>query len=182
MRRIPSLIVLFLVMFLTFPAFGQDEEAVTPDTPEIAAELPVEDIDAPVVAPPEPEDEPVAEEVVEPVPETVPETLDEAIEDVSLLIQALDSKSWPVVVGFALMVVVFILNKLGLKDKVGSKAVPWVTMGIAIAATVGVALASGSEVLDAVIQGVTAGLAAIGSWEVIFKKLLGSKKEAASST
>ena len=72
------------------------------------------------------------------------------------------------------MLLVFVANKFGLKDKVGAKAIPWVSLVIGVFATSGMALASGVAVTEALIQGLSAGLAAVGSWETLFKHILGS--------
>jgi len=99
-------------------------------------------------------------------------------EDVSLLVTALQSQNWPLAVGLGLSILVALANKFGLKNAVGDKAIPWVTMGLAVAATVGAALAAGTPVGAALAQGVLAGVAAIGGWELILKHLLASKKPA----
>lgn len=104
----------------------------------------------------------------------LPEDYNEAVETVSALVKAIQSKNWPVVAGLILMLLVFIANKFGLKDKVGAKAIPWVSLVIGVFATSGMALASGVAVTEAIIQGLGAGLAAVGSWETLFKHILGS--------
>lgn len=101
-----------------------------------------------------------------------------SVQDVSLLVTALQSQNWPLAVGLALSILVALANKFGLKNAVGDKAIPWVTMGLAVAATVGAALAAGTPVGAALGQGVLAGVAAIGGWELILKHFLASKKAA----
>jgi len=146
----------FAFLGLAQPAYAQEEapavEKAAPEAPEAAP----------------------AEEAA---PEAIPEDFNEAAEDAEELVHAIESKQWPLAIGFILMLVVFAMNKVGLKDKVGAKAVPWVALGLAVASTVGVALSSGVAVSTAVIQGLTAGLAAIGSWEGLFKHILGAKTE-----
>ena len=151
----------FAFLGLAQPAYAQEE---APATEEAAPEA-----EAPEAAP--------AEETAEETAEEIPTDFNEAAEDAEELVHAIEGKQWPLAVGFILMLVVFTLNKVGLKDKVGAKAVPWVALGLAVASTVGVALSSGVAVSTAVIQGVTAGLAAIGSWEGLFKHILGTKTE-----
>jgi len=95
------------------------------------------------------------------------------------LADAIGTQNWPVALGVTLMILVFLANKVGLKDRVGGKLVPWVTIGVGVLSTAGVALAAGTEIAPAIIAGVASGLAAVGSWEAFFKHLL-TKKEAAS--
>ena len=106
-----------------------------------------------------------------------PKDYNEAAETVSLLVKAVQNKNWALVIGLLLTLLVFVANKFGLKDKVGSKAVPWVATGLATATSLGISLANGLPVTDAVSQGVLAGLTAIGGWEMLFKHILGGKKE-----
>ena len=72
-----------------------------------------------------------------------------------------------------------VANRFGLKDKVGGKAIPWVTTGIAVAGAVGAALLAGVPVMQALSQGVVAGAAAIGGWEMLLKHLLAPKSDPA---
>tara|TARA_Y100000034_G_scaffold133455_1_gene198955 strand:- start:995 stop:1474 length:480 start_codon:yes stop_codon:yes gene_type:complete len=153
----------FALAFLCLAPPALADDAVAVEAP--AVEEAIEE------APAAPEEE---EEVEE---EAIPDDFNEAAEDAADLAHAIESKNWPLAIGFILMLVVFGANKFGLKDKVGSKAVPWVALGLAVASTVGVALSSGVAVSTAVIQGLTAGLAAIGSWEGLFKHILGTKAE-----
>lgn len=111
----------------------------------------------------------------------VPEDYNEAVATVSALVKAIQSKNWPVVAGLILMLLVFIANKFGLKDKVGAKAIPWVSLVIGVFATSGMALASGVAVTEALIQGLSAGLAAVGSWETLFKHILGGSSSEESA-
>jgi len=107
--------------------------------------------------------------------EAVPESFDDAAESVSLLVKAVQDKNWSLVLGLLLTLLVFGANKLGLKERVGSKAVPWVATAVAVAATSGVGLVSGVALADAAVQGLLAGVVAIGGWEMLFKHLLKSK-------
>jgi len=102
------------------------------------------------------------------------------VDDVSMLVDALQSKNWALVFGILLSLLVSIANKFGLKDKVGSKALPWVTSGTAVAGAVGAALLSGFPVMEALSQGLVAGVAAIGGWEMILKHFLAPKKSEAA--
>ena len=104
-----------------------------------------------------------------------PQSLDEAAETVSLLIKAVQDKNWALAIGFLMMLLVFVANKFGLKDKVGPKAVPWVVMGLSVASVSGGALIAGVAIPEVIMQGVLAGVAAIGGWELLFKHLLVKK-------
>jgi len=120
---------------------------------------------------------PVSEVKAEEVGEAeVPVDYDEAAETVSLLVKAVQDKNWALAIGLLLTLLVFVANKFGLKEKVGSKMVPWIATGLAVFAALGVSLANGLPVMDAITQGILAGLAAIGGWEMLFKHFLAPKK------
>ena len=163
---------LFLTLSLTFasPVFAQDADApaaVEAAAPE--AEAPAKD-EAP--ADEAPADEAKADEA----PAPTPEQIDDAVESVSLLVDALQSKNWALAIGILLSLLVAFANKFGLKDKVGSKALPWVTSGVAVVGAIGAALMAGVSIMEAASQGLVAGVAAIGGWEMILKHLLAAKK------
>ena len=80
------------------------------------------------------------------------------------------------------MILVYVFNRFGLKDKIGTKAIPYVSIALGVIAAIGVALASGGSIPAALAAGVTAGLAAIGSWEAVFKKVLGAESGAGEET
>lgn len=179
-----SIITVFL--FITAPYPAHAEEPTPSETTEEVAPTPSEE-----VAPSDTESEKKVEEVEkvaekaeateEVVAETIPTTDQEAVEDALALWEALNSQDWPLAIGFLVMILVYIANRFGLKDKIGKKAIPYVSLAMGVLAAVGVALASGSSVAVALEAGVLAGLAAVGSWEVLFKKILGSSEAPASS-
>ena len=170
MQRFLTLLVLMLgltvptVAFAEEPAAAEASEEAAPASDEAAPEG--EDAAAPAG-----EDEAAGDE-------EVPETLDAAADDISLLVKAVQDKNWSLALGFLLMLLVMVANKFGLKDKIGSKAVPWVAMGLAVTATLGIGLANGLALVEAGMQGVRAGVAAIGGWELLFKHILQSKPAA----
>lgn len=148
----------FVVSILSFslfmaPVSAQDGATEAPEVVEAAA--PDENAEAPT--------------------DTIPESFDEAVEDVSALVNAVESKNWPVAAGVFFMLLTFLANKFGLKDKVGAAKLPWAVMGLSIIGTLGIALAGGVAIPTALVQGLTAGLAAIGSWEAFFKLALKKK-------
>ena len=150
-------------LLISGPAFAEPEDAPEETTAEAPAEAETE-------APAEEEAPADAEEAES----EVPEDLDEAAEDVSLLVKAAKNKNWALAIGLVLSLLVFVANKLGLKNKVGSSAVPWVTAGLAVSATVGAGLVGGGSIAECFSQGLIVGVAAIGGWEMIFKHVLGS--------
>ena len=175
MRHLLTLAIIF--SFAAVPAYAEEpaapaaaEEAAAPEAEEAAPEAKSEE------AAPEAKSEEAAPEAEE-AEDGVPESYDDAAESVSLLVKAVQDKNWSLALGLLLTLLVFIANKFGLKDKVGSKAVPWVATGLAMAATCGVGLSSGVALADAAVQGLLAGVVAIGGWEMLFKHLLKAKSE-----
>lgn len=175
MIRITTLFAALCMAFAT-PAFAQDPgasdslaEAQAGEAAPAADAAPAPEADAA----PAPEGE--AQEEAKPEEAAAPETLDEAAETVGLLIKAVQDKNWALAIGFLMMLLVFIANKFGLKDKVGTKALPWVVMGLSVASVSGAALVAGVAVPEVIMQGVLAGVAAIGGWELMFKHLLKKK-------
>lgn len=183
----------------TEEAVPADDEAVTPTdeavaptdeaVPEEAAEG-AEEAAAPEDGVEAGEADEAAGEAAEGTDEatTVGDAADEIMDDAEAmeaalgLIDALKSKNWPLATGLILMLVVFVANKLGLKKLVGPKALPWVAMGLAVAGTVGAGLIAGLGWADAIIQGVLAGVVAIGGWELLLKNILGDKKPATEAS
>jgi len=131
---------------------------VTPVTDVAAAAVPV-----PVVPP-----------VTAPVTPEVPPA--DVVAEATALSQAIQSKNWPLAVGFGLSILVALGGKFGLKDKIGANALPWVATALAVAGTVGAALIAGTPVVDAGVQGLLAGVAAIGGWELFLKHFIPAKK------
>ena len=175
-----------IVMMFLLGAPAQAEEGNPTEQPTTEETAPVEGAEEVAPIPTEKVNEVEGpKEAVEKVEEKakekaeVPEDYNQAVETVSALVKAIQSKNWPVVAGLILMLLVFVANKFGLKDKVGAKAIPWVSLVIGVFATSGMALASGVAVTEALIQGLSAGLAAVGSWETLFKHILGGSSASA---
>ncbi len=157
----------FLLLFsVPTVAFAQDE---APASTEAAA--PADDAGAEAPATEEGSEEAAAS------PESVEEAVDVVSDEVSLLVDAVQSKNWALVLGFLLSLLMAVANKFGLKDKVGGKAVPWVTSGVAVLGAVGAALMGGIPLMDAVSQGLVAGVAAIGGWEMVLKHVFARKSD-----
>lgn len=109
----------------------------------------------------------------EPVNPKVPETDEEAQGMAKLLLLALQNNSWPVAVGFLLMLLVWAFNKF-LKGKLsGNKWTPWIAVAVGVVGTVGANLALGALIWwEALIQGFLAGASATGFWELLFKHFM----------
>jgi hypothetical protein len=185
MRR--SLFALVMVFFvLGFPALTLSDDApdassapaavsdVTGDVVESgggekpaadkAEATPATDVEKPV-------EEKSAADTAEEAPKQ-PESEAEAKETVGLLTSAFQSGTWPVVAGLVILLLVWVGNRFGLKERVGAKWVPWIAAGVGVLSTVGIALAAGAVVWwQALLQGLVAGVVATGLWELVFKRL-----------
>lgn len=104
-----------------------------------------------------------------------PATVEEAVATGLSLVELAKSKAWPLFAGQIILLLVFILNKFGLKNKVGAKYVPIIAVVIATLSSVGGGLVMKQPILDAVISGLLSGVSAIGSWEVLFKHFASKK-------
>ena len=168
----------FLLLLCAPVALAQDEAPVSEEAApeEAAAEEAAPEEAAPAEEAPA-EEAPAADEAEAPSPESVEDAVDAVSDEVSVLSEALQSQNWALVFGILLSLLVAVANKFGLKDKVGSKAIPWVTSGVAVAGAVSAALMAGVSVMDAVPQGLIAGVAAIGGWEMVLKHILARKSD-----
>ncbi len=125
----------------------------------------------------------VAEKVVEATVadgETLPEAskgaedgvddLGEASEVAMVIVKAFQDKNWAVVVGGILMLLIFLLNKMGVMEmlKLEGWKVAAFSVGLGVVSQVGVELflSSGDWVM-AIVMGVSNGLVATGFWELI---------------
>jgi hypothetical protein len=183
-KYIMAFVTMFLFITAPYPAYGE-EPAPSETTEEVksdeVAPIPVEKVEE-VEGAKEAKDEakPEAEEKAEEklvATEAIPENDVEAIQDAVAIWKALNSQDWSLAAGLIVMLLVYIFNRFGLKEKVGKKAIPFVSLAIGILSAVGIALASGGSLAVALEAGVLAGLAAVGSWEVLFKKILGDSSE-----
>ena len=170
-------VAIFFAVLCIPNAYG--EEPAPSETTEEVAPIPtekVEEIEGSKDVKEEPKEEKAEEKSEEPK-EAIPESDLEAMKDTVALWKAIQSQDWPLAAGFLVMLLVYVFNRFGLKDKVGAKAIPYISMAIGILSAVGVALASGGSIAAALEAGVLTGLAAIGSWEALFKKVLGGSSE-----
>ncbi len=115
-----------------------------------------------------------------PVVPDAPKTVEDAAESVSFLVAAAKGGHWSLFLGVLLTLLVWVLDKfVKLKDRVGSKALPWVAAGLGILATMGISLSSGLSLGEGLIQGFMTGATSVGLWELVFKHALKKKDEPA---
>jgi hypothetical protein len=75
------------------------------------------------------------------------------------------------------MLLIFVLDKIvKLKDRLPKTAVPWVAAALGIVGSIAAQLTTGLPWGQALLQGFTAGVVAVGLWELIFKAVLNKKK------
>ena len=78
---------------------------------------------------------------------------------------------WGALVAALLTLLVFVARKFKLLSKLPKEALPWVAAAVAMTGDASVALAAGSSVPDALLQGLMLGAAAVGFWEMAGKKI-----------
>lgn len=143
---------LSLVLFSSSPVFAQS----VPDASVVA--------DAGIVLAP----------IVDP---KVPETDAEAGSLIGMLLDAAQHGHWTAFTGLLLLLLVWFFNRLGLAAKIGTKFVPWVTLGISTLVMVAVSLATETPLLDALKAGLLEGGIAIALWELIMKHITNKKSD-----
>jgi len=167
MRFTNITLVLFLLLAPSSVALAQDAGSAPESTP------------ATVTAPEPgatPDADPVVPELVVPAP---PETVDDAAESIDFLVEAAKGGKWSLFLGVLLTLLVWVLNRfVKLKERVGTKALPWVAAALGILATVGVSLSSGLPLGEGLVQGFMTGATSVGLWELVFKHALAKKAPA----
>ena len=129
-----------------------------------------QDAEAPVVEPPAPVEEASVEDLEI-------ETIEEAVETGIELHTEIQEGDWTAAIALGLALIVFLVRKF-IWTSIPGKALPWVTIGLAIAGEVAVALYSGMDPLTAVLSGIALGLAGIGGWEALKSLGVWKKPEA----
>lgn len=121
---------------------------------------------------------------VEPkAPHEEPETIIDAIKDVGALVKAARNGNWIFFTGLLIMLLIFVLNKfVKLKERLPANAVPWVSAALGIVGSIAIQLTTGIPWGQALLQGLTAGVAAVGLWEMLFKHFLKKKAEPAPTS
>jgi hypothetical protein len=92
-------------------------------------------------------------------------------DDINLIVQAVKEENWMLLVGLILTFLVLILDKwINIKQWVGEKGLPWVAASLGIVSHIGIALATGTGWVTAIITGVLSGATAVGLWNLLSKK------------
>tara|TARA_Y100000034_G_scaffold115525_1_gene152777 strand:+ start:24236 stop:24745 length:510 start_codon:yes stop_codon:yes gene_type:complete len=164
-------ILLLALMLVPQPSFAQDEDAAPA---EVTTEAPAEEAEV-SEGTETPEAPAEGEESAE--DDGVPETVEEAVETGHSLYDAIHAKNWTLVFAFSVMILVFVVRKLGLLAKLPGHAVVWVSVGIGVLVSVASGLISGLSVLDAVLNGAVIGLSGSGLWSAIGKHVTPSSSE-----
>lgn len=107
----------------------------------------------------------------------VPVTDAEAGSLIGMLLDAAQHGHWTVFAGLLVLLLVWFFNRLGLAAKIGTKFVPWVTLGISTLVMVGISLATETPLLDALKAGLLEGGIAIALWELIMKHVTNKKSD-----
>lgn len=171
-----SLIGSLLVLFLAAPHLLADASttAITA-TPVLVADAPIAepakpaDAAAPVVSEAKPSPNPPDISSIE---KEDPTTFVENIKT------AYAAKEWGVLIGFILMLIVFLVVKY-LWKAFPAKWLPYMSIALGVIGDVGWQLAIGSQTWwRAILSGLTSGATATGLWELLGKKLFGSMSDA----
>lgn len=93
----------------------------------------------------------------------------ESIPDIDRFWVALIESNWPLAVGIGLTVIVWAFRNFIIK-KIPKKALPWVSLGLAIAGTTGTRLATYSGpwwhcIIQGVLEGAILGFVSMGIWD-----------------
>lgn len=103
---------------------------------------------------------------------TPPQTVTDALKDVGFMVDAAKNGWWGIFSGFLIMLLLFVADKLvGVKERVGKETLPWLAAALGIAAAIAAQLTTGVHWGQALLQGLTSGLSAVGLWEMVFKNL-----------
>lgn len=173
MRRILAPVLLALLLLST-PLLAAEPEPAVPVATEPSGEAPK----ASTLGESPKAEEKKAEpgEVAAQPPVKQPETVLDAVQDVGLLVEAAKNGNWVLFSGLLIMLLIFLLDKIvNLKARIPAKAVPWVAAVLGIVGSIAAQLTTGIPWGQALLQGFTAGVAAVGLWELIFKAVLAKK-------
>ena len=101
------------------------------------------------------------------------------------IVKAAKGGQWALLIGFILMLLTWILNKL-LKSKIPPKVLPWVSIGLGVLTQMAMTVAAGSVAsvdtwIAAITGGISLGLAGAGSYSAIGKYLPGIKNKPAAA-
>jgi hypothetical protein len=158
-------------------ADAPEAEAPAADAPEVEADKPAADAEKPSEG-----DEAAAEGEDKGEDPKAPGTDEEAVATAMLLVDAIKAGQWPMAVGLFLTLLVYLVNRFALKGKVDEKVIPWVAFGVGVAGAAGTGLVIGTPIVEALTEGVVAGVAAVGGWEMALKHVTAKKDEAPVET
>ena len=127
---------------------------------------------APQPAAPTPTDAPAAPVADVPAPES---GVTDAGETTQLLIDATHKREWGIAVGAALMLLVWIVGFFW--KALPSAWLPWLSIALGVASTMGIDLSNGLPWWRALLTGLSSGMIAVGSWETLGRRLLGSRSK-----
>jgi hypothetical protein len=170
MRKLLLLVTLFTLASAT-PAAGQDaaqEQAATAAaTPQLVLDAtapatePVDD-DSAAPAPAESVSVPSTVTTVVDVPQVTDQSLPDAVTSVGTY---MSQGKYGLAASVLLMLGLWAWRKWGWKlDKVPAKYMPWISVGLAVAAHAAAAVAQKTDILAALVQGVLVGTGASGAW------------------
>jgi len=107
--------------------------------------------------------------VIVPPPVVIPADASAAFNDAKLLFEAVRSGQWTLVVGLALMLIIYLLRMFLLPrfNISPPKWLPWLAMGLSLIGAFATALASGQSWLTALLSGITVGATSSGLWSLL---------------
>jgi small-conductance mechanosensitive channel len=160
MRHLRILLLIAAIFLGLGPvqALAQDPSPV--ETPELTEEVPQE--------------EPAAEPAAEPSTGVELQEPAEVLSTVQLVIQAMKEGKWGLVVAGILMLLMWALRTF-VWQSLPKDYLPYITVGVSGVVAFSTAVITGSAIMDAVwvsLGGVLAGLAGVGFWEFLGKKVL----------
>ena len=204
MKKLAVLAIL-MALALPAPAAAQSVDVLAPPTPAdvVTTEVPTTDVApaptpvvtmtdvtvspaipvvpaADVVAPGDvvaSADAPAPDAKPSPAVVKPPTTDAEATDLAAQMVTAAQGGHWTLLAGLVLMMIVYLFNRLGMAAKIGTKAVPWVTVGLGLVGSVAYGLANGQAWPVALVNGLLMGSSAIAMWEAVIKNLTPKKSD-----
>lgn len=184
LKKFPILAIFLAFLFLTFTTDIHAQEAPASDVPELLEDAPLDEVEDAADEPDEdggddglgdaddPEiatDDGSAEAEADLGGIDASDGLDgaEVIESIGVIKALFDSGYYPVAVGLILLVTVFLLRKFGIEELVKNpKALSWLVLGLAAVSSVGISLAGGVPVPEALYDGFLSAVTAMGGWDL----------------
>lgn len=107
--------------------------------------------------------------------ETLTSSVSDILPSADAMKSAFESRNWLLLGGMVLMVVVVMIRRMGLLDKLAPELHQWAAMGLAMAGAVAGGIMMGMSWLSIIPTGLLTGLAAIGGWETLGRMLFAKK-------